>query len=83
MESAEEGPFQYLQFPSLHIQFLQYNPESLQNESLAEAVANLFGTKGGEITYRMFEDVLDLEDKISTWLVHQSILNGGNLDGVA
>ena len=62
---------------------LEYNPDLLQNEGLAEAELNLFGTKNGEITYDMYEQILDLEEKIGRWLTHQSIINGGTIDGVA
>ena len=62
---------------------LEYNPDAPVNEALVEAEENVFGTRSGTITMDMYDQMLDLEERINKWLTHQSILNGGVIDGVA
>ena len=62
---------------------LKYDPELAQNESLANAEISIFGFASGEITYEMFDLVIDYENKIDKYISHMSIENEGVLSGVA
>jgi hypothetical protein len=61
----------------------EYDPANAQNEALATAEREIFGSASGRITYTMFEQILNLEEKINKWISHQSIINDGQLNGVA
>jgi hypothetical protein len=60
---------------------LKYDPELSENEALAEAEESIFGLASGNITYGMYKEVLDFENKIDKYISHQSIENGGVLGG--
>ena len=59
----------------------EYDPSLTQNEIYADAEETLFGVASGTITYAMFEQILNFEEKIDRWIAHQSIANGGTLNG--
>ena len=59
----------------------EYDPTLTQNEIYADAEETLFGYASGTITYAMFEQILNFEEKIDRWIAHQSIANGGTLNG--
>lgn len=59
----------------------EYDPALTQNELYADAEETLFGYASGKITYEMFEKILNFEEKIDRWIAHQSIANGGSLNG--
>lgn len=60
----------------------EYDPTLTKNESYSDAEETLFGVASGTITYDMFEQILGLEEKIDRWIAHQSIANGGTLNGI-
>ena len=60
----------------------QYDPVETRNESYADAEETLFGVASGVIDYGKFEKILELEEKIDRWIAHQSIANGGTLNGI-
>lgn len=59
----------------------EYDPLLTQNELYAEAEETLFGVASGKITYAMFEQILNFEEKVDRWIAHKSIANGGSLNG--
>lgn len=62
---------------------LVYDPELTENEPLANAEKELFGSASGRITYKMFEEVLAFQEKINKYISHLSIENRGTLSRVA
>jgi len=64
---------------SQHITF-KYDPELAENEALANAEADLFGTASGAITYDMFDKVMEYNEKIDKYISHLSIENEGVLN---
>lgn len=59
----------------------EYDPNLTQNELYADAEETLFGVASGTITYAMFEQILNFEEKVDRWIAHQSIAGGGSLNG--
>jgi hypothetical protein len=62
---------------------LTYDPELTENEALANAEIDLFGSASGRITYQMFEQVLAYQEKINKYISHLSVENGGTVERVA
>ena len=52
---------------SNHI-ILRYDPELTQNEALANAEADLFGVASGKITYQMYEQIVEYQEKINKYI---------------
>ena len=62
---------------------LKYDPELAENEALANAEVDLFGFASGAITYNMFNQVLDYQQKIDKYISHLSIENEGVLSAAS
>lgn len=62
---------------------LEYDPELAENEALANAEMDIFGSVSGKITYEMFKQTVDFENKINKFISHQAIENEGVFGSVA
>lgn len=61
----------------------KYDPALAENEEYTDAEETLFGFASGVITFDMYKQILDFEEKIDRWIGHQSIENNGKINGVA
>lgn len=62
---------------------MEYDPEITENEVLANAEIEIFGSASGSITYKKFEEVLAFHEKINKYIAHLSIENKGTVGRVA
>ena len=58
---------------------LTYDPELSENEALTDTEESIFGVASGRVTFPMYKQVLEFENRIDKYISHQSIENKGVL----
>jgi len=59
--------------------YIEYNPYSAENEALAQAEETLFGYASGKITYEMYKQVIEYNERINKYLSQKSINSNGGV----